>query len=176
MKMKMLDSLEGLFINGLKDVYNAEHQVIKALPKLSKEANSEELRDAFEEHLDQSHWQVEQLEEIFDMLGLQAKGKKCEAMQGIIEEGQDIIDEDGDPDVKDAALIGAAQKVEHYEMAAYGTLRTWALMLGHEQVAEILEDILEQEKETDLMLTQIAETIINPQAIEVEEEEIEFTD
>ncbi|HEY3293856.1 MAG TPA: ferritin-like domain-containing protein [bacterium] len=170
MKMQMLDSLEGLFINELKDVYNAEHQVMKALPKLCNAAASPELKDAFLEHLDQTRMQIERLEEVFDMLNLATKGKKCEAMQGIIEEGQEIIDEDGDDAVKDAALIAAAQKVEHYEIATYGCLRTWAVLLGHEQVAEILEDILEEEKQTDLFLTEIAENIINEQAVDVEEE------
>jgi len=175
MKMQKLDSLEGLFISQLKDMYNAEHQIARTLPKMADAASSPRLRDAFLEHLDQTHWQLEQLEKVFDQLGLQPKGKKCEAMAGIIEEGSEFVDEDGDPDVKDAALICAAQKVEHYEMATYGCLCTWADLLGHQRVADILADVLDQEKETDMMLTDLAIHLINPQAVEVEvfeEEEI----
>jgi ferritin-like metal-binding protein YciE len=167
MKMQKLDSLEGLFIHQLKDIYNAEHQIAKVLPRMADVANSERLRDIILEHLDQTHWQIEQLDRVFDHLGLTPRGIRCEAMTGIIEEGREFIEDSGDAGVKDAALIAIAQKIKHYEMATYGCLCTWATLLGHERVSDVLEDILDQEKETDLILTEIAVNIINRRAVEV---------
>jgi len=168
MKMQTLDSLEGLFINQLKDIYSAEHQLVKVLPGIADDANSKRLQGVIAEHLDQTHWQIEQLNWVFDHLGITPRGKRCEAMAGIIEEGRDILEDEGDPGVKDAAIVAITQKVKHYEMATYGCLCTWATLLGHERVARVLEEILDQEKETDLILTDIAVNIINRRAVEVE--------
>jgi ferritin-like metal-binding protein YciE len=158
--MKLL-SLEDLFNEELRDIYDAERQLIKALPKMAKAATSDELRQAFEEHLDQTRGQVERLERVFEACGKKARGKTCEAMQGLIEEGENIIDADGEDMVRDAGLIAAAQRVEHYEMAVYGCLRTWASQLDKQEVVELLEQTLNEEKEADHKLTQIAEGMVN---------------
>lgn len=160
-----LSTLEDLFVHELRDVYNAENQLIKAMPKMAKAAASEELRAAFEEHLEQTKGQVERLDRIFSMLDASARGKRCKAMEGLIEEGKDIMSEDADPGVTDGALIAAAQKVEHYEIAAYGTLRTWAQVLGHHKAAKLLQETLDEEGETDKRLSHLAESIVNPQAV-----------
>src|SRR5438105_11972084 len=149
-----LQSLEDLFVNELRDIYNMEHQILKALPKMIKNASSPELESMLEEHRDQTEQQVERLETIFEQLGMKAKGKKCHGMEGLIDEGKELLEEDAEESVLDAGIIAACQKVEHYEMAAYGTLRTWAQMLGHEDVAGTLQEILDEEKAADDKLNQ----------------------
>lgn len=159
-----LKSLDDLLIDQLKDLYSAENQLVKALPKMAKAANSEKLSEAFTAHLEETRGQVERLESIFEMLEASPRGKKCKAMEGLIEEGKELIDEDADPSVKDAGLIGAAQKVEHYEIAAYGTARTIATLLGHDNVAELLQETLDEEGAADHKLTELAESEINVEA------------
>ncbi len=156
-----LHSLEDLFFEQVRDTYDAEKQLIKALSKMAKAASADELRAAFEEHLDQTRGHIERLERVFDLLGKKARGKSCDGMQGIIEEGEDILDADGEPMVLDAGLIAAAQRVEHYEMAVYGCLRTWARQLNHHEIADLIEQTLHEEKEADHKLTQIAEGMVN---------------
>ncbi len=165
-----LDTLHDLFEDELRDVLSAEKQLLKALPKMAKAASHEDLVSAFEEHLQQTQTHVERLEKVFEFLELTPRAKKCKAMEGLIEEGSDLMEEDAEPEVKDAALIAAAQKVEHYEIATYGTLATWARQLGHEDAAELLEETLHEEKDTDMKLTQLAETGINASAEEAEAE------
>jgi len=162
--MKKMTTLEDMFVEELRDIYNAEKQLLKALPKMAKAASSEELRKAFEDHLEQTEGQVERLDKIFEKLGKRAAGKKCVAMEGLIEEGKELMEMEAEPSVLDAALIGAAQKVEHYEMATYGTLRTWATILGDEDAAELLQQTLDEEGEADKLLTDIAEEMVNLQA------------
>lgn len=152
-------ALKELYIKELRDTYDAERQITKALPKMAKAASSSQLRSAFEEHLEQTKNHVERLEQIFEALDESPKGESCDGMQGIIDEGSEIIDEDLDPDTRDAALIAAAQHVEHYEMASYGTARTYANTLGEKKAAELLEQTLEEEKEADLKLSAIAEKL-----------------
>ena len=160
-----LRTMEDLLVHELKDLYNAENQIVKALPKMAKAANSPELQKAFEDHLEETKNQVQRLEEIFQQLELPLRGKKCKAMEGLLEEGKDVVDEDAEPHVKDAALIAAAQKVEHYEIASYGTAQAFAKLLGHETIAELLHQTLEEEKNADVKLTQLAETAINMEAV-----------
>ena len=160
-----LRTMEDLLVHELKDLYNAENQIVKALPKMAKAANSSELQKAFEDHLEETKNQVQRLEEIFQQLELPLRGKKCKAMEGLLEEGKDVVDEDAEPHVKDAALIAAAQKVEHYEIASYGTAQAFAKLLGHETIAELLHQTLEEEKNADVKLTQLAETAINMEAV-----------
>lgn len=164
-----INSLRELYIDHLRDLYDAENQLIKALPRMAKEASSDELRQAVEEHLEQTRGQAERLEQIFEQLGEKPKGKKCKGMQGVIEEGKETLEEDMEEDTKDAAIIAAAQRVEHYEIAGYGTARTYANLLGENEAAELLEETLNEEKETDQKLTQLAEEI-NVEAAEGEEE------
>ena len=154
-----IESLNDLFVEQLRDLYDAENQLIKALPKMAEGANSGELRQGFEEHLEQTKEHAQRIETIFEQLGQKAKGKKCKAMEGLIKEGSEVLDEDMSEDVKDAAIIAAAQRVEHYEIAAYGTVRTFANLLGETEAATLLEQTLEEEKETDDKLTQLAEGI-----------------
>jgi ferritin-like metal-binding protein YciE len=158
--------MEDLFLGELRDLYDAEKQIVKALPEMAKAASSEDLRAAFEEHLAVTRRQVERLDQIFSELDEKPTGKKCAAMQGLLEEGKELIDEGERSPVLDAGLIGAAQKVEHYEMAGYGTARTFAEMLGHEEAAQLLQETLDEEKETDQRLTELAETVINEEAVE----------
>jgi ferritin-like metal-binding protein YciE len=165
-------ALKDLYIDELKDIYNAENQLVKALPKMAKTANSEELRTGFEEHLEQTRGHVQRLEQIFKELGEKPSGKKCKGMEGLVAEGQEIMGEDFEDDVMDAALISAAQRVEHYEIAAYGCVRTWADLLGESEASSLLDKTLEEEKETDEKLTQLAEEI-NVQAKEQGGEEDE---
>lgn len=171
--MKKLSSLHELLVDQLKDLYNAEKQITKALPKMIKKANSEELKQAFTDHLEETEDQIARLEEVFQELGMDAKGKKCEAMEGLINEAKELLEEDAAPNVMDAGLIVCAQKVEHYEIATYGSLRTFADLLGYSRVADLLETTLNEEKATDEKLTQIAESTINIEAAEAEEEEEE---
>jgi len=162
--MASLESLDDLLQDELKDIYDAEKQITKALPKMAKKASSEELRQAFEEHLRQTEQQIERLEQVFEQLEIPARGKPCEGMKGIIREGQDMISDAEDDATRDALMIAAAQKVEHYEIASYGSARTWATMLGKNEVASLLEETLEEEKETDQKLTGIAESMVNQEA------------
>ena len=171
--MANMESLEELLQEELKDMYDAEKQLTKALPKLAKKATTSDLKQAFEEHLQQTEQHVERLEQVFDQLGLPARGKTCKGMKNLINEGNDMIADADDDMTRDALMIGAAQKVEHYEIAAYGTMRTWANVLGHREVASILDDTLEEEKEADQKLTGIAESFVNQAAAEDEEEEEE---
>src|SRR5919201_4557022 len=156
-----LDSLEKLYVDELRDLYNAENQLLKALPKMAKHASHEDLRQAFEEHLEQTKEQVSRLEEIFEKLDEKPTGKTCKGMKGLVEEGSEFLKENGDESVLDAALISAAQKVEHYEIAGYGTVRTFADMLGDKEAAKLLQQTLDEEGETDKRLTAIAESIVN---------------
>jgi ferritin-like metal-binding protein YciE len=162
--MTKSQSLEDLFVEELRDLYHAEGQLVKALPKIAKAASSQELRQAIEEHLEQTKGHVERLEQVFEELGQRAKGKRCVAMEGLIEEGKELMDQDLEAMVMDAGLICAAQKVEHYEMAGYGTARTWARLLGHHRAPDLLQETLNEEGEADHKLTQIAEGMVNTQA------------
>lgn len=158
------ETLQDLLVDVLRDTYNAEKQLVKALPKMAKAANSEELRAAFEEHLDVTKQQVIRLEQVFKELNVPVRGKHCVAMEGLIEEGKELMEEDHDPEVLDAGLIAAAQKVEHYEIAAYGTTRTWSEMLGFNNVAQLLKQSLDEEAEADETLSQLATTTVNVRA------------
>ena len=151
--------LRELYIDELKDLYNAENQLVKALPKLAKAASSDELRQGFEEHLEQTKGHVQRLEQIFESLDESPKGKKCKGMEGLIAEGSEVMEEDYEGSVLDAALIGAAQRVEHYEIAGYGTVRALAEQLGETEHVSLLEETLEEEKETDEKLTDLAKQI-----------------
>jgi ferritin-like metal-binding protein YciE len=168
-----LDSLHDLYVNELKDLYNAENQLLKALPRMARAATAPELKAAFTEHLDVTRKQVERLDQIFEELGVSPKGKKCKAMEGLVEEGKEVTQEGGDPSVIDAALIAAAQRVEHYEMAGYGCVRTYANLLGYEDAAALLQATLDEEGEADKKLTALAETVINVEAEEADDEEEE---
>lgn len=168
-----LDSLHDLYVDELKDLYNAENQLLKALPRMAKAATAPELKAAFADHLEVTRGQVVRLDTIFAGLGASPKGKKCKAMEGLIAEGKDIIDEDGDPAVIDAALIAAAQRVEHYEMAGYGCVRTFAKLLGYADAAALLQETLDEEGEADQTLTGLAESVINVRADEADDEEEE---
>lgn len=166
-----LDSLHDLYVDCLKDLYSAENQLLKALPRMAKAASAPELKEAFTTHLEETRGQVARLDDLFAELGVSPRGKKCKAMEGLIEEGKEILDEDGEPAVIDAALIGAAQKVEHYEIAAYGTARTFANLLGYEDAAATLQETLDEEGKTDKLLTELAESVINVEAEEADDEE-----
>lgn len=159
------NALMEVYVDELKDLYDAENRLVKALPKVAKAAASETLRAAVEEHLEQTRGHVDRLKEIFDNMGEKPTGKKCAGMMGILKEGEEIMDEDYEGEVMDAALISAAQRVEHYEIAAYGCVRTWADLLGENEASALLDKTLEEEKETDEKLTQLAEKI-NVQAKE----------
>ena len=166
-----LDSLENLFLHELKDLLSAEKQLIKALPKMAEGASSEALKSAFEEHLEQTKGHVNRLEEVFALLGKSPRAEHCKAMEGLVQEGADLLEEDGTEMVIDAALIGAAQRVEHYEIAAYGTTRTLAEALGYDEAVKLLEETLEEEKETDAKLTEIALSEMQANAVDEEDEE-----
>jgi ferritin-like metal-binding protein YciE len=164
--------LKDFFEDELKDIYWAEKQIVKALPKMRKAATSEKLQQAFEDHLQQTQTHVEHLEQVFEILGKKAQAKKCDAMAGILTEGEDIVNEtEKGTATRDVGLILAAQKVEHYEIATYGGLRQLAMTLGLSDVADLLEQTLEQEKETDVRLTEIAESDVNYTAAQEEQEE-----
>jgi ferritin-like metal-binding protein YciE len=164
--MASLDSLEDLLQEELKDLYDAEKQLTKALPKMMKKATAVDLKEAFEEHLRQTETHIERLEQAFEQLEMPARGKKCKGMQNLIAEGNEMISEAEDDAARDAVMIAAAQKVEHYEIASYGTVRTWATLLGRNEIAQLLEETLEEEKETDQKLTEIAESFVNEAAAE----------
>jgi len=160
-----LDTLEELYISELRDLYSAENQLLKALPKMAKAASSEELKDGFEKHLEQTKGHVRRLEQIFEGLDENPKGKTCRAMKGLIEEGAEISKEDGEESVLDAGIIVAAQKVEHYEIAGYGSARTFAQILGQNKAAELLQATLDEESETNEILNKLAESVVNPEAL-----------
>jgi ferritin-like metal-binding protein YciE len=152
-------ALKELYLKELRDTYDAEKQITKVLPKMAKVASSTQLRQGFEEHLEQTKNHITRLEQIFEELDESPKGESCDGMEGLIEEGSNIMDEDLEGEAKDAGLISAAQRVEHYEMAAYGTLRTYANILGDKKAASLLQETLDEEKETDQKLTRLAEKI-----------------
>jgi ferritin-like metal-binding protein YciE len=160
-----LDSVEKLYVNELRDLYNAENQLLKALPKVAKGASSKDLKAAFEKHLQQTQKHVERLEQIFEDLDQSPKGKTCHGMKGLIEEGSEILDEDGEDLVLDAGIIVAAQKVEHYEIASYGSVRSFAELLQRTTDAKLLQTTLDEESETNELLNELAEDIINPEAL-----------
>ncbi len=159
-----LDSLQSLFLDELKDIYHAEKQLVKALPRLAKAAGTPELRSAFSGHLKETQGHVQRLERIFKDLRQPARGKRCKGMEGLLEEGKEIMQEEGEAPVIDAALIASAQRVEHYEIAAYGTLRTYARLLGEDEASKILQSILDEEGATDKKLTKLAEGSANRKA------------
>ena len=171
----MPEGLRELYVDELKDLYSAENQLVKALPKMAKAASSDELRQGFEEHLEQTKGHVQRLEKIFKDLGESPSGKKCKGMEGLVEEGAEVMEEDFEGSLMDAALIGAAQRVEHYEIAAYGTVCAFAQELGQTEQASLLTETLEEEKETDEKLSKLAQQI-NTQANEGEGEEKEEPD
>ncbi len=160
-----LDSLEKLYVNELRDLYNAENQLLKALPKMAKGASSKDLKAAFEKHLEQTETHVERLEQIFEELDQSPKGKTCHGMKGLIEEGSEILDEDGEELILDAGIIVAAQKVEHYEIASYGSVRSFAELLQRNKDATLLQTTLDEESGTNELLNELAEDIINPEAL-----------
>jgi len=159
-----LQSLHELFVHELQDLYSAENQLLEALPEMAEAAESAQLKSAFEMHLEETKRQVQRLDQVFKELGESAGDKTCMGMQGLIEEGSDLIDEDADPTVKDAGLIVAAQKVEHYEIAAYGSCCVFAETLGFDRIKQILKETLAEEEATDKKLSQLAESVINVQA------------
>lgn len=159
------DSLQKLFVEELRDLYSAENQLLKALPKMAKSASSDELKQAFEDHLEETKEHVARLDEIFQGLDESPKGKTCKAMKGLVEEGCEILEEEGEESVLDAGIIAAAQKVEHYEIASYGTVRTWARLLGEDEAAELLQQTLDEEGEANKRLTELAEEIVNLEAL-----------
>lgn len=157
-------NLDDLFNHTLKDILYAERQILKALPKMEKKAGSDELKKGFAQHREETENQIERLEKVFDLIGKPARGAKCEAIVGIIEEAEDLMDEVDDQDTLDAAMISAAQAVEHYEITRYGTLITWAKRLGHSEAAKLLEETLKEEKATDEKLSKVAESGVNKKA------------
>ncbi|MFO0951604.1 MAG: ferritin-like domain-containing protein [Isosphaeraceae bacterium] len=160
-----LDSLKTLYIDELRDLYSAENQILKALPKMAKAASSKTLQTAFKAHLKETEGQVERLTQIFEQLGESPKGKTCLAMEGLISEGEELMSQKAEPEVLDAGLIAAAQRVEHYEMAGYGTVRTYARLLGETEAEGLLQATLDEEGKTDKKLSQIAEQVVNPEAM-----------
>jgi len=159
-----LNSLHDLYLSELKDLYSAENQIIKALPKVIEKTSSPELRQALESHLEQTRAHATRLEEVFQMHGEEPKKMKCKGIQGVLDEGEDVLGFDATPDVRDAAIISSCQRVEHYEIAAYGSVRTYAEQMGHDRAAAILQQTLDEEKEADEKLTDIAESRVNIQA------------
>jgi ferritin-like metal-binding protein YciE len=156
--------LEDLFLETLKDVYFAEKQILRNLPKMAKATKTPELRQAFETHRDETEKQIERLEQIFEGLGKPARGKSCPSILGIVEEGQEVMDDFKDTNALDAGILAAAQAVEHYEISRYGTLRTWAGQLGNKDAVKLLEQTLEEEKKTDVLLSKLAEQAVNQKA------------
>ena len=168
-----LNTLRDLYVDELKDLWSAEKQLVKALPKMAKAANDPELSKAFMTHLRQTERQLERLEQVFEELGESPRGKKCIGMEGLIEEGNELIKERPDPDVLDAGLIAKAQHIEHYEIAGYGTVRTYAQLMGAERQAQLLQETLDEEGQTDKLLTELAESAINIEAASAEGDEEE---
>jgi ferritin-like metal-binding protein YciE len=167
-----MSTLRETFLDELGDIYDAEKQLLKALPKMAQAAQHEDLRHAFEEHLEQTEAQVERLEQVFEVIGEEPKSKGCKAMEGMIKEADELIKEQHG----DAALICAAQKVEHYEIASYGSLQSWARLLNEDEAADLLEETLDEERDTDERLTELAETVINVEESEDQNEEEEETE
>jgi ferritin-like metal-binding protein YciE len=163
--MAKIENLKDLYVHELKDAYDFEHQILKALPKMEKKASSQELKAAFKEHLKVTERQVKRLEQVFQDLGQKPTRVSCKGMKGLIEEGEEYMKNGADPDALDAALILAAQRVEHYEMAVYGTLCAYAKALGHENQAAILHETLEEETRTDEELTKLAKSTVNLEAL-----------
>jgi ferritin-like metal-binding protein YciE len=159
-----LNSFDDLFLEQLQDLYDAEQRLTKALPKMAEAARSSSLKAAFQEHFRQTENHVARLEQVFKLIGKSAQSRTCQAMKGLVEEGDEVISASGDPDVRDAALIAAAQRVEHYEIAGYGTARTFAQRLGRQDAARLLQETLDEEAATDKKLTALAEQAINPRA------------
>ena len=164
-----IDSLRKLYVEELKDLYSAEKQILQALPRMAKKASNPQLKAGFEEHTRQTEEQVKRLDSIFEGLGKSSRGKKCKGMEGLLEEGKEIMQEDMDEETRDAALIAAAQRVEHYEIAGYGTVRTYAQLLGEKDAVKLLQQTLDEEGATDKKLTALAEAI----NVEAMEEEVE---
>lgn len=159
-----MNNLKDLFVHFARDMYYAEKQILKELPKMARKADSAKLREAFEHHREETEGHVENLEKVFDLLGLKARGVTCEAIQGILEEGKEIMEEAGDKDTRDAGMIAAAQAVEHYEITRYGTMIAWAKRLGLNEAARLLQDNLDQEYAADRKLSKLAEGDLNRQA------------
>ena len=166
-----MNDLQDLMVEELRDLYSAENQLLKALPKVAKTVENEELRNAFEQHTQETQVHVQRLEQIFKQLGEKPTGKKCKGMEGLIEENKEMMEEDAEPDVMDAGLIVGSQKIEHYEIAGYGSAVTFAKLLGNDQAARLLAQTLDEEERTDKKLSEIAENSINLQAADGEEEE-----
>ena len=166
-----METMKDLYVDELKDLYSAENQILKALPRMIKVSSHPQLKKAFATHERQTREHVKRLERICKQLGVSPKGKKCDGMEGLLKEGKNLIAEKPEPDVLDAGLLSAAQHVEHYEMAGYGTVRTWARLLGYEDQAELLQRTLNEEGETDHLLTAIAESAINIDADSGDEDE-----
>ncbi len=159
-----MQSLDEVYMNKLKDLYDAENQIVEALPKMAKAASSADLKETLQKHLDETKGQIARLDEVFEILGASAGNRQCVGMRGLLEEGEELLNgQEGGPAL-DAALIAAAQSVEHYEIAGYGSVQTWARELGQLEAADLLEETLEEEREADESLTEIAETIVNPDA------------
>ncbi|MDQ6736970.1 MAG: ferritin-like domain-containing protein [Gemmatimonadota bacterium] len=165
-----MDSLYELYVDELKDLYSAENQILKALPRMIRVATHKQLKQGFTKHEKQTRQHVKRLEQICRSIGEKPTGKKCVGMEGLLKEGAELIKEKPEPDVLDAGLISAAQHVEHYEMAGYGTVRTWAQLLGYEDHVRLLQQTLDEERETDEALTELAESSINLEAVEEDEE------
>lgn len=171
--MASITSLDDLFHEGLKDIYYAEKQILRALGQMSKKAGTDELREAFETHRGESEKQIERLEQVFEMIEQKPRAKKCPAIEGILAEGKEHMEEIEDENVRDAAILGDAQSVEHYEITRYGTLIAWARKLGNEKAADLLVESLEEEKKTDQLLTELAESMVNEEAADEDMEEQE---
>lgn len=169
--MKKENNLQALLVEELKDVYSAEQQLVKALPRMAKAAQSERLKEVIERHLEETEQHVDRLEQVFELLGEPVKAKKCKAMEGLIEEGKEMMEEHKESAMADAALIAAAQKVEHYEIATYGTICTWCDLLGLDEASDLLKETLDEEKTADETLTEVAESEINVEAVSEQEEE-----
>ena len=159
-----LKTMQDLFVHELQDLYSAEQQIIQALPEMMQAASTPELKNAFQEHLEQTKGQAQRLEQIAQQLGISPQGEECKAMAGLIEEGRTLLNQEAEPHVLEAGLIGAAQRIEHYEIAGYGTARTFARTLGNQEAAQLLQQTLEEEAQTDEKLTRLAEQNINKQA------------
>ncbi len=157
-------TLDDLFLETLKDVYSAEKQMLRALARMAKAAKSEQVRRAFERHREETDGQIERLEQVFELLGKRASGKTCEAINGILEEGESVMEDFGESEAADAAILAAAQAVEHYEIVRYGTLKTWAQELGMQDAVRLIDQNLQEEKKTDQLLTQLAEARVNQKA------------
>jgi ferritin-like metal-binding protein YciE len=162
--MASLESLHDLYLSELGDIYSAEEQIIKALPKMIDKAQNPELRQALEDHLEETRSHVARLDQVFEMHGESVQKQKCKGMEGVLKEGDELVGKDAPPAVRDAAIISAAQRVEHYEMAAYGTVRTWAEQLGHEKAAAVLQETLDEEMSADEKLSDIAASSVNTEA------------